>query len=98
MPTYQYKREDGTEFEQYQNMNDEPLEECPETGQPVKRVITGGLKQKRVHMTKKRTSVEEKKEKLGDKGTSLNDYWNIQERQMARYKQKKAEGKLGKKR
>jgi len=42
MPTYEYKREDGSTFEIWQNINDDPLEECPTTGQKVKRVITGG--------------------------------------------------------
>lgn len=42
MPTYEYKRKDGTTFEIRQSINDEALTECPETGQPVKRVITGG--------------------------------------------------------
>jgi len=42
MPTYEYKREDGTTFEVFQGINDDPLEKCPETGQKVKRVITGG--------------------------------------------------------
>jgi len=42
MPTYKYKREDGTTFEIRQGINDDALEECPETGQQVKRVISGG--------------------------------------------------------
>ncbi len=42
MPTYEYKREDGTTFEVWQGINDDPLTECPETGQHVKRVISGG--------------------------------------------------------
>lgn len=42
MPTYEYKREDGTTFEIRQNINDEPLKTCPDTGQKVKRVISGG--------------------------------------------------------
>lgn len=42
MPTYEYKREDGTTFEIRQSINDEPLEKCPDTGQKVQRVITGG--------------------------------------------------------
>lgn len=42
MPTYEYKREDGTVFEIMQGMNDEPLTKCPTTGQAVKRVISGG--------------------------------------------------------
>lgn len=42
MPTYEYKREDGSTFEIRQSINDDPLTECPDTGQKVKRVITGG--------------------------------------------------------
>lgn len=42
MPTYEYKREDGTIFEVLQSMSDEPLKVCPTTGQPVKRMISGG--------------------------------------------------------
>jgi len=39
---YIYKREDGTEFEYSQTMKEEPLSTCPDTGQKVRRVITGG--------------------------------------------------------
>ncbi|HEX6983327.1 MAG TPA: FmdB family zinc ribbon protein [Balneolaceae bacterium] len=42
MPTYEYKREDGSRFEIKQGINDDPLEKCPDTGQKVKRVISGG--------------------------------------------------------
>lgn len=42
MPTYEYKREDGTTFEVRQSIKEEPLKKCPETGQKVHRVITGG--------------------------------------------------------
>lgn len=42
MPTYIYRREDGTHFEMIESMKDDPLEICPETGQKVRRVITGG--------------------------------------------------------
>lgn len=42
MPTYEYKREDGTIFEKLQGINDEPLTACPDTGQAVKRIISGG--------------------------------------------------------
>lgn len=42
MPTYEYKREDGTVFECIQSIKDDPLTECPETGQKVKRLISGG--------------------------------------------------------
>lgn len=41
MPTYVYRREDGTTFKQHQSITDDALEECPETGQPVERIITG---------------------------------------------------------
>ncbi len=42
MPTYDYKRSDGTVFEAFQSITAEPLTECPTTGQPVKRMISGG--------------------------------------------------------
>jgi len=42
MPTYEYKREDGTTFEMFQSMSDDALKTCPDTGQPVKRMISGG--------------------------------------------------------
>ena len=42
MPTYEYKREDGTVFEIIQKMSEAPLTTCPTTGQKVKRVISGG--------------------------------------------------------
>lgn len=42
MPTYEYKREDGTTFELFQGINDDALTTCPDTGQKVKRVISGG--------------------------------------------------------
>lgn len=42
MPTYEYKREDGTTFEIFQSMSDDALTVCPTTGLPVKRVISGG--------------------------------------------------------
>ncbi|HLR32498.1 MAG TPA: FmdB family zinc ribbon protein [Fodinibius sp.] len=42
MPTYEYKREDGSIFEIKQSINDDVLETCPETGQKVKRIISGG--------------------------------------------------------
>lgn len=42
MPTYEYRREDGTTFEVWQRITDDPLETCPETGQDVERLISGG--------------------------------------------------------
>lgn len=41
MPTYVYRREDGTKFEIQQRITEDPLETCPETGQSVERLITG---------------------------------------------------------
>ena len=35
MPTYEYKREDGTKFEIVQSIKAEPLKKCPKTGQKV---------------------------------------------------------------
>lgn len=42
MPTYEYEREDGTRFEISQKITEDALELCPETGQKVKRLISGG--------------------------------------------------------
>jgi putative FmdB family regulatory protein len=42
MPTYSYQREDGSVFEIMQRMSDPALTECPETGQKVRRLISGG--------------------------------------------------------
>ncbi len=42
MPTYVYRRPDGTTFEQFQKISDPALTEDPETGVPVTRVISGG--------------------------------------------------------
>ncbi len=42
MPTYVYRRADGTTFEAFQRISDDPLTEDPETGEPVERVIGGG--------------------------------------------------------
>jgi len=41
MPTYVYRREDGTTFEIQQRITEAPLEVDPETGQKVTRVISG---------------------------------------------------------
>jgi len=41
MPTYVYRRADGTTFEVQQRITEEPLAVCPETGQAVRRVISG---------------------------------------------------------
>ncbi len=41
MPTYVYRREDGSTFEIEQRITENALEACPETGQKVERLITG---------------------------------------------------------
>ena len=40
MPTYTYRREDGSTFEIEQRITEDPLDECPDTGQDVERIIT----------------------------------------------------------
>lgn len=42
MPTYSYRREDGTVFDVFQRITDDALTVDPETGRPVVRVISGG--------------------------------------------------------
>ena len=42
MPTYRYRRPDGSTFEVLQKFSDAPLTEDPRTGVPVQRVISGG--------------------------------------------------------
>jgi putative FmdB family regulatory protein len=42
MPTYSYRRQDGSLFEIEQRITDSALETCPTTGQPITRVITSG--------------------------------------------------------
>jgi predicted nucleic acid-binding Zn ribbon protein len=39
MPTYEYRRPDGTTFEIQQSFSDEPLKVDPDTGVPVERVM-----------------------------------------------------------
>ena len=40
MPIYEYEREDGSRFEFWQKINDEPLDRCPETNQKVRRLVS----------------------------------------------------------
>lgn len=41
MPTYVYRREDGSTFEVQQRITEDALETCPDTGQKVERIISG---------------------------------------------------------
>ena len=65
MPTYIYQTigtgpgEESRRFEQFQKMNDQALTHDPDTGLPVKRVITGGIAVSRNGL--KRTTVVNKK-------------------------------------
>lgn len=53
MPTYVYEtipqdeRDEPRRFERWQSMKDAPLTTDPDTGLPVRRVITGGLEMPR---------------------------------------------------
>ncbi|MFP8488762.1 FmdB family zinc ribbon protein [Gracilimonas sp. Q87] len=93
MPKYIYKREDGTKFEKIQSMKDDALSECPTTGQPCRRVITGGVVgPEYTTNTRKPMSAKEVTQKQKDKITTLgSDYLPIQERQRKRFEKKKAE-------
>lgn len=42
MPTYTYRRDDGSTFDLFQRITDPALTVDPETSRPVVRVITGG--------------------------------------------------------
>lgn len=89
MPKYQYRREDGTEFEQRQLMSDDALETCPDTGQEVERVITGGIdvqiKNKNKGMSEQQS---EEKEARENKTTTLGEYANIAKRQEEKWEEK----------
>ncbi|HWF24493.1 MAG TPA: zinc ribbon domain-containing protein [Solirubrobacteraceae bacterium] len=64
MPTYEYKREDGTRFEIRQDFADDALETDPETGQKVQRVISSPriiYKDTVAHFTSYRSSPKDKK-------------------------------------
>ncbi len=62
MPLYVYKREDGSTVEFQQSIHDDALTTCPETGQPMERILQAfGSAQMptRFHaegLTRKRTS------------------------------------------
>jgi putative FmdB family regulatory protein len=43
MPTYEYEcKSCGHTFDVFQSMNDEPLKDCPQCGEDVRRGINGG--------------------------------------------------------
>ena len=42
MPTYEYRCSQGHTFEQFQRINDAPLDKCPQCGGPAERVLSAG--------------------------------------------------------
>lgn len=42
MPTYEYRCENGHEFEQFQRMSEPPVEKCPQCGAPAERLLSTG--------------------------------------------------------
>ncbi len=40
MPLYEYERADGTRFDVIQAISERALARCPDTGQPVRRVLS----------------------------------------------------------
>jgi predicted nucleic acid-binding Zn ribbon protein len=65
VPTYTYETipDDATEeprrFEVFQKMSDEPLTEDPDTGKPVRKIVTGGIGLK-LGVLKRSTVVDKK--------------------------------------
>ena len=77
MPTYVYRRADGTTFEHFQRMSDDALTEDPETGEPVERTVGGGagliFKGTGFYLTdyaRKKTSGSEEKSAASEKSDS----------------------------
>jgi predicted nucleic acid-binding Zn ribbon protein len=74
MPNYRYRREDGEVIEVKQSITDEPLDECPETGQSVQRIIqpdnvTLGFKGSGFHTTDYTEDGPEDKEVINNEDT-----------------------------
>ncbi len=42
MPTYEYRCDQGHEFEQFQRMSEPPVSVCPTCGAPVERLLSAG--------------------------------------------------------
>lgn len=42
MPTYEYRCQNGHEFEEFQRMSDEPVAECPRCGAEAERLLSSG--------------------------------------------------------
>lgn len=73
MPTYTYRREDGTTFDIRQKFLDDPLEVDPETGQKVVRVIQSAgviFKGSGFYVTDNRSANNPAAPKSGENGAS----------------------------
>ena len=42
MPTYEYRCENGHEFERFQRMSEPPVDACPTCGAPAERLLSAG--------------------------------------------------------
>jgi len=74
---YIYEREDGTRFEKVQSMKDDALTVDSETGQKVKRIITGGRGFNCHGAPSQQLKIQRKQQKALEKDpfhTTMNDY------------------------
>lgn len=74
MPTYEYRCENGHEFEAFQKMSDDPIDVCPECGAPAERKISSGaglvFKGSGFYITDYKRAGEKKKGETGGEGSS----------------------------
>lgn len=74
MPTYEYRCEDGHEFEVFQKMSDDPIDVCPECGAPAERKISSGaglvFRGSGFYITDYKRAGETKKGESADDGSS----------------------------
>lgn len=92
MPTYVYKREDGSTFEIVQSIKDDALEVCPTTDQKVKRIITAVTSVIKGYSADKERRSQERKQ-ANPYGTTLPEYQKIIDENTA--KAREAKGKAG---
>lgn len=72
MPTYEYRCENGHDFEAFHKMSDDPLDTCPECGAPAERRISSGaglvFKGSGFYITDYKRAGEKKKKKESGEG------------------------------
>jgi len=77
MPTYEYRCENGHEFEAFQKMSDDALDVCPECGAPAVRRISSGaglvFKGSGFYHTDYKRAGEKKSREGGKKKTPSNE-------------------------